>query len=117
VLARGLNDPRARGLISVTRVQLTRDLRQATVFVTIMPAEHETLTLHALRHAASHVRAQIGRQVELRQVPRLDFRVDESAKKEAEVLTELSRLRAPEDAIPPAAGADDAPARSEEEVP
>jgi ribosome-binding factor A len=101
VLARGLNDPRVRGLVSVTRVQLSPDFAQATILISVLPAEHGDLTLRGLQHAAAHIRAEVARAVELRSVPRLVFKLDAGARRQSEVLAALARER-PDDEAPPA---------------
>ena len=93
ILGRGLHDPRIKGLVSVTRVQLSADLADATVFVSITPEEHETLTMHGLKAATAHVRSGLGRIAHLRRVPRVAFKLDASHKQEVQILGELSRLR------------------------
>jgi ribosome-binding factor A len=90
VLLRGLNDPRVRGMISVVRVEVADDLANATVFVSIMPHEHETLTLHGLRHAARHVRRQVAERVRMRRVPQLAFKLDRSVKTQSQVLAAIN---------------------------
>jgi ribosome-binding factor A len=85
VLSKGLNDPRVRGLLSVTDVVVSDDLRQATVSVSILPAEHVELSMHGLKHAARHIRVQVGELVRMRRVPELHFRLDASLKQQAEV--------------------------------
>jgi ribosome-binding factor A len=92
VLARGLSDPRVRGLVSVVEVKLSTDLRQATVLVSVLPADREELTLHGLRHAAAHIRSQVARAVELRRVPELVFKTDARLKKEAGVLGAIAQI-------------------------
>jgi ribosome-binding factor A len=97
VITRGLNDPRVRGLISVTKVQVSGDLADATVSVSVMPAERAELTLHGLRHAARYIRTEVGRSVRMRRVPRLSFKLDASLKKEAQVIAAINEaLRADE---------------------
>jgi ribosome-binding factor A len=90
VITRGLNDPRVRGLISVTKVHVSGDLADATVSVSVMPAEQAELTLHGLRHAARHIRTEVGRSVQMRRVPRLSFKLDESLKNEARVIAAIN---------------------------
>lgn len=91
LLSEGLADPRIRGLISVTSVKLSPDHRLAQVDVSVMPSEHAELSLHGLRHAARHLRNELGRRVRTRAMPRLDFHLDDSLKKQAEVLGEITR--------------------------
>lgn len=83
VITRGLNDPRVRGLISVTKVEVSPDLSDARVFVSVLPAEHSELTMHGLRSAAGHIQSEIAKEVAARRLPRLSFRLDESLKKHA----------------------------------
>ena len=91
VLSRGLNDPRVRGLISVTRVDITPDLADAKVYVSILPVEHTELTMHGLRSAAGHIQAEIAGDVSARRLPRLVFRLDESLKKQAQIDAVIGR--------------------------
>ena len=89
VLAEGLGDPRIKGLVSVTSVSVSPELKQATVYVSVMPAPQQDLTLHGLRHAAGHIQTLVSRQVRARHVPHLDFQIDESIKRQAEVLAAI----------------------------
>ncbi len=113
-VSRGLHDPRIRGLISITQVTVSADLSWATVYVSVLPAEHGALTLHGLRHAASRIRSQLGRAVRLRHVPRLSFELDDSIKKQSEVLAALAEDRRAEECPP---GDTSATSQTEESVP
>ncbi len=85
VIGRGLNDPRVRGLVSVTKVLVDDDLSHATVYVSVMPADRGELTMHGLRAAAKRIRSEVGNMVRMRRVPRLTFRLDDSIKRHAEL--------------------------------
>lgn len=89
VLLRNMSDPRVAGLVSVTRVAVTPDLREARVFVSVVPQRHEKRAIAGLRDAAGHVHAHVARAVRMRRVPRLEFRLDESIKKESAVLSAI----------------------------
>ena len=93
ILSRGLNDPRVRGLISVTGIKISDDYAQATILISILPEEHAELSMHGLRSAANHIRSQLGRVVRLKHIPRLEFKLDKSLKKQAEVLSALATAR------------------------
>ncbi len=93
VLSRGLNDPRIRGLVSVTKVRVDDALSQAVVHVSVLPAERADLSLKGLQHAAARIRKQIGKAVKLRRMPRLSFHLDESIKKQAEFDAALAEAR------------------------
>lgn len=85
VIERDLSDPRVRGLISVTRVEMTDDLKSAFAYVSILPDKYERRTLAGLNAAARHIMSRVDRRVQLRSMPRLEFRLDPSIKKQAEV--------------------------------
>jgi ribosome-binding factor A len=92
VLARGLEDPRIKGLITVTEVTVTDDLHDATIEVSILPAECADLTMHGLRHAERHMRHAVSNKVEMRRVPTLRFKLDDSLKRQAGVLEALAKV-------------------------
>lgn len=94
LLARGLSDPRVKGLITITEVRVTEDLTTAFVSVSVLPAEQQTLTMHGLRAAAAFLRRELGDKIAIRKLPTLSFQFDESIKREAEVLAALARVRA-----------------------
>jgi len=92
-ITRGLHDPRVRGLITVTEVRVSQDLREATILVSVLPAEAQELTLHGLISAAPHLRHALGESVRARNIPNLHFRADTSTKKQAGVLRALEQVR------------------------
>jgi ribosome-binding factor A len=74
-----LKDPRV-GFATVTSVRMTRDLRHARVWVSVLgEAAERSETMEAIRHAAPHLRSVLGREVRLRHLPYLEFLEDESA--------------------------------------
>ncbi len=91
-LSRGLNDPRIRGMISVTKVTVAPDLTDATIYVSVMPDKYTNLTLRGLQHAAPHLQRALGRAVRLRRQPRLLFKVDESIKLAAETFAAITEV-------------------------
>lgn len=100
VLARGLHDPRLRGLISVTKVEVDPDLSEAAVYVSVLPAGHGETAVHGLRHAAPRIRAELGRELRLRRMPRLAFHLDESIKRQAALEALLEKPAAGEEPVP-----------------
>ena len=71
MLARGLSDPRVRGLITITGVRVTEDLTTAFVSVSVLPAEQQTLTMHGLRAAAAFLRRELGDKIAIPTRPTL----------------------------------------------
>ncbi len=93
ILGRGLNDPRVRGLITITKVEVTEDLTRAVVFVSVLPEKHQALTLHGLQSAANYLRRQTGTMMAIRRLPAFFFEIDRGLKREAEVLRALEKVR------------------------
>jgi ribosome-binding factor A len=95
-LAEDAKDPRIVGLVTVTGVDVTRDLRHAKVFVSIMGSDTERqATLEGLDSAASHLRSRVGRALRLRVAPEITFRYDESVARAAKIEALLAELREP----------------------
>jgi len=82
-LVKGLNDPRYRGMVSILEVRISPDLAEATVFVSVLPAERGPLTLAALQHARGHLAGHLLKATRLRRVPKLQFRLDDRLKRAA----------------------------------
>jgi ribosome-binding factor A len=95
VIARGVNDPRVRGLITVTGVRLSDDGRHARVMVSVLPAEKQDLTLHGLRAATSHIRREVMGRIRTREMPAIEFRLDDSVKRQGELLTAINKANEP----------------------
>jgi ribosome-binding factor A len=93
LISRGLQDPRISGLITVTSVEVSPDLKTAFVQVSVLPADRQDLTMHGLRSAAKHLRHVLGEKIATRAIPALEFRLDTSLKKQAGVFEALSRVR------------------------
>jgi ribosome-binding factor A len=89
VLQRGLSDPRIKGLVSVTHVDTSPDLRNATVFVSVLPEQYESSTIHGLTDATMHIQQQVKKAVALRLVPHLRFKLDRDLKKQAAVFAAI----------------------------
>lgn len=106
VFTRGLNDPRVRGMITVTEVAISGDLREATVHVSILPAEHQATTMHGLTAATMRIQRLINEQVDLRRPPHIRLRLDERGKKQAQLLSAI-RGAIEGDRVEPAEGLDD----------
>jgi ribosome-binding factor A len=93
VLARGLNDPRVRGLVSVTKVDVSPDLAEAVIWCSVLPEEHGPLTVKGIEHAGAWIRRSVASRVSIRRIPRLVFRLDTSLKKQAEIYSAINEGR------------------------
>jgi len=91
-LQRELKDPRL-GFVTVTEVEVSRDLRAAKVFVSILGSEEEwRATLGALEGARGFLRHRLMRRLRLRVVPQLSFRPDRSMAHAAHILELLTEM-------------------------
>jgi ribosome-binding factor A len=101
-LTEGVKDPRVRGMVTVTGVDVTRDLRHAKVFVSVLGEEAERAdTMAGLAGMAAHLRGHIGRALRLRAAPELTFKYDQSVTHAARIETLLEQLRQERDGSAP----------------
>lgn len=81
LISQELKDPRL-GFTTVTRVVITQDLRHAKVFVSIIGDRHVAMqTMDALKHASRFLRGELGREIQLRHTPELQFVEDRSTER------------------------------------
>jgi len=79
LLAGELKDPRLAGLVTVTEVRVTADLRQARLFVSVLGTEAErSATLAGLEAASGYVRRQLAQRLRLRRGPEIIWMLDTS---------------------------------------
>ncbi|MFC0301379.1 30S ribosome-binding factor RbfA [Virgibacillus soli] len=78
ILTKKLKDPRV-GFVTVTDVEVTGDLQQATVFISVLGSEKEKQdTLLGLAKAKGFIRSEIGSRIRLRKTPEIIFEFDEA---------------------------------------
>ena len=105
-------DPRVRS-VTVLSVDVASDMRNATIFVSIMGSESERkLTLRALKHAAGFVQSRVAARLQTRFTPILSFKLDDSIKKSVEISRLIDQAvasdrRPGDDETPEAPEADD----------
>ena len=87
---RNLKDPRVQGgMVTVTRVDTTTDLRYCRVFVSVLNKEQEKDVIKGLKSAAGYLRRELGQAVQLRYTPELQFVADDSIEYGAHILEML----------------------------
>jgi ribosome-binding factor A len=94
-----LSDPRL-SMVTITGVDVSPDLRHATVWYAAL-GRHDDDLVSALRAAAPHLRAELGRQVRLKYLPRLHFREDpaiEAGQRVEEIIRGLHDHETPHEA-------------------
>lgn len=93
IIRREVKDPRI-GFMSITEVEVTPDLRQARVFVSVLNEDERQGTMDALTSAAAFIRHHLKPRLRMRQIPMLEFRSDRSmayAQHITETLREIER--------------------------
>ena len=95
-----LKDPRVSqvGMVSVTHVDTTSDLRYAKVYVSVLDKEREKDVMKGLKSASGFLRRELGQALRLRYTPELQFTADDSIQHGAHI---LEMLRNP-DVVKPA---------------
>lgn len=97
-LLRELKDPRLhKTLLSLTRVETTPDLRYCKVYVSLLDKEFTKETLAGLKSSSGYLRRELGRSLNLRYTPELQWQADDSITHGAHILDILSKLDIPED--------------------
>ncbi len=104
-----LNDPRVRD-VTVTYVEVSRDLRYAKIHVSVMGDEaRQRLTLRGLQSAAGFLQAKIAERIDIRYTPKLSFLLDQGVKRSIAVAKILKEVLPPEENEEPAETGDDEP--------
>ena len=89
-LFRTLKDPRVQGgMVTVTHVDTTSDLRYAKVFVSVLDKTQEKDVIKGLKSASGYLRRELGAAVKLRYTPELQFVADDSIEQGAHILQML----------------------------
>ncbi len=108
VIREEINDPRVTGTFSITRAEVTRDLRYAKIYVSVLEPELRAPMIAALKRAAGFVRHAMGKRVQLHFTPELLFELDTNI----EYGAHISRLI---DSVIAAHGSDEALDREEKD--
>jgi ribosome-binding factor A len=78
IIGRKIKDPRV-GFVTVTAVDVTGDLQQATVYVSVFgDSDQKEQTLRSLAKATGFIRTEIGKRIRMRKTPDIFFKFDES---------------------------------------
>jgi ribosome-binding factor A len=104
-----LKDPRIHD-VTVTHVEVSPDMRQAKVHVSVMGSEQaQRLCLHGLQSAAGYLQQKVAKRIDTRYTPRITFELDMGVKKSIAIAKML------DDVLPPEPGGDDNERLDEEE--
>jgi len=78
IIREELSDPRVAGTFSVTRAEVTRDLRHAKIYVSVLEDDKREGMMKALKSAAGYIRRALGQNIIIRYSPELTFVSDEN---------------------------------------
>lgn len=93
VLSKGLSDPRVKGLVTITRLDVSPDLGQAIVYCSVTPHKHYEITMHGVSSAATWIRREASELVRFRKMPKFTFKIDNQLQRQQEVLASIAEAR------------------------
>ena len=96
IIRNQLSDPRITGTFSVTRAEVTRDLRYAKIYVSILEEDKAAGVMAALKGAAGFVRRELGKNMVIRYTPEIIFQLDQNIAYGVHIADVLSKVRAKE---------------------
>lgn len=91
-LLRNLKDPRIHGVVSITAVETTSDLRYAKIYVSVLNKGDTAQVIKGLKSAGGYLRRELGARLSLRYTPELVFTEDDSISHGAHIFELLSKL-------------------------
>ena len=93
LILKGIKDPRLSGVISITNVSVSPDLRNAKVYLSVLgDSDIKTEALAGIQSAASFLRRELRCSISLRYVPFLKFELDQSLEDSTQLLNLLDSL-------------------------
>lgn len=95
LLLRDIKDSRVKNhLTSVTEVEVTNDLRHVTIFISVLgDKEQKDNVMKGLESAKGFIRSEIGQRINLRFVPEIHLKLDESLEKGDKILALMNKLK------------------------
>lgn len=93
LIRNGIKDPRVDSLVSITDVEVTRDLSYATIYISRYGNEQQRQdALEGMKAAACFIRSELSKRLKLRTVPELIFKLDDSLEYGAKIETILHQI-------------------------
>lgn len=95
VIRRDVRNPHVNELVTVTRVDITKDLHYAKVYISVIGTDADKAeTLNALESAAGFIAVNASKKVVMRYFPSLTFKLDDSVEKHMRIQTVLNEINA-----------------------
>lgn len=92
IISYELKNPDATGMISVTRVKITPDLKYAKVYVSIFNSKNIKETMEGLKKSSGFIRTELAKRINLRNTPELIFEIDDSMEYGAKIDSILKEI-------------------------
>lgn len=93
VIRRDVRNPHVNELVTVTRVDITKDLHYAKVYISVIGTEEEKKeTINALQSAAGFIAVNSSKKVVMRYFPSLTFKIDDAVDKHMRIETILNEI-------------------------
>lgn len=92
VIDETLKNPNITGIISVTKVKTSPDLKSARVYISLLNSKSKKNTLAGLKNASGYIRTELAKRVNLRYTPELTFELDESMEYGAKIENILKEI-------------------------
>lgn len=98
IIRRDVRNPHVNELVTVTRVDISKDLHHAKVYISVIgSAAQKEETLEALQSAAGFIAVQSSKEVVMRYFPALSFKIDDSVEKHMRIEELLGKIAAEKD--------------------
>jgi len=93
LVEKDLNDPRLTGVVSITEVDISEDMRHVRVYVSVMgDAAAQAQTLEGFKAASGFIRKEVSTNLRMRHAPEFTFEYDNSIERGAAVLQLIDRV-------------------------
>ena len=87
-----LKNPNITGMISVTKVKVTPDLKYAKVYVSILNSKNIKDTMEGLKKSSGFIRTELAKRINLRNTPEIVFEIDDSMEYGAKIDSILKEI-------------------------
>ncbi len=93
MILRDIEDERINGIVSITDVESTNDCRSVKIFVSVFGSpEDQESTITALTNRSSFIRGELGRRLKLKFAPEIQFKLDNSLERGAQVSAIIAKI-------------------------
>jgi ribosome-binding factor A len=93
IIRNEVKDPRIAQFSSVVRTEVTGDLRNAKIYISVLGNEEDRkMTIEGLEKASGFIRRELGKRLDIRHIPKLQFISDDSIEYSIEITKKINEL-------------------------